>query len=173
MRRVLPLPNRCPGCGLHLTTERQLIWTPAAILDSARAWTIRYGNQPTAHQWRNGTPDHPPKTTVVYVFGSWGAMIAAAGYEPKGRGAVIWTRERIIEAMLDWVAVHGRWPTVRDWNGATVDRPHWNTVIRLFGSWNACRRAACYTGSGQAKTRSASSLARAAASVATRPKLAA
>jgi len=170
-RRVLPLPNTCPGCGLHLSGDDALIWTPAAIIDAAHSWTILYGRQPTAHDWRNGTPHHPAKATVVHVFGSWGAMIAAAGYVPKGRGPVVWDRERIIDAMLDWVAVNGRWPATKDWTCASVEHPHHHTVRRLFGTWNACRRAAGYTGSGRAKTRSAATLARAAELTARKPWL--
>lgn len=77
-----------------------------------------------------------------------------------------WTRERVVEAMLDWRRHHGQLPSSYDWSrtharqrgGMAVERlergewPSPSTVNRLFATWAAARaqaaRAARAAGAG-------------------------
>lgn len=65
----------------------------------------------------------------------------------------IWTREKIIKAILAWADLHGEPPAVPDWNphharvilhddarASRCERGDWprqQTVVDAFGSWNA------------------------------------
>lgn len=72
-------------------------WTPERIVAALQREAKRRGRAPTCKEWMkpNGrplrfgkpwTPGHRPTTaTVVRVFGSWTAGLAAAGLEPKRR----------------------------------------------------------------------------------------
>lgn len=148
-----PPPHSCPECGAIFAVTIERNWTPVAILDACRAWGERFGSQPKATSWANAAPDHPSSRTVIQQFGSWGAMIAAAGYVPR-QGPIIWPRERIVEAFGVWRDEHGRWPTQREWSSSTRTHPHFHTVRNLFGSWDAGRRAAGYRGRGRATIKS-------------------
>ena len=138
--------GRCRHCG-----HKKPSWTPAQILRAAKEWNLERGRPPYADEWRNGTPSHPACSTVLTVFGSWNTMMEAAGFEPREQHLERkWTKARVIDAMLDWMALHGRWPTFRDWSKASEINPHAATVRDLFGSWNEARRAAGYTGKDRA-----------------------
>jgi hypothetical protein len=49
-----------------------------------------------------------------------------------------WTRTRIVDAIQDHVADHGRAPTMREWERGDPDgrRPVSSVVSEMFGSWN-------------------------------------
>jgi endogenous inhibitor of DNA gyrase (YacG/DUF329 family) len=69
-----------------------------------------------------------------------------------------WTRERVIEALQEWATMTGWLPSASEWNPASVQNDarreallrfratgHWpytNTVLSVFGSWNAAMEAA-------------------------------
>jgi hypothetical protein len=67
-----------------------------------------------------------------------------------------WTRERVLEAMCAWRALHGRLPSSYDWSrtharrrgGEALKRlgtgewPAASVVTVLFGDWHAARLAA-------------------------------
>jgi hypothetical protein len=67
-----------------------------------------------------------------------------------------WTRERVVEAMLEWHGRYGRVPSSYDWSRTHAQRRgqhasqrlaagHWpsaSIVGALFGTWNAAREAA-------------------------------
>jgi hypothetical protein len=64
-----------------------------------------------------------------------------------------WTRERVVDAMLDWCRRYGRLPSSYDWSraharqrgGEALERltagewPAASVVTRLFGTWAAAR----------------------------------
>lgn len=123
------------------------------MLDAARAWTEKHGRPPSVHTWKAGTVEHPSQSQAVLMFGSWGAFVAAAGHKVvRGRRAY-WTEQMVVDAFLDWLAVHGRWPTKKEWYRSEDGHPDASTVGRLFGSWTDGRRAAGYTGSAYAQLR--------------------
>ena len=67
-----------------------------------------------------------------------------------------WTRERVLEVMLDWRSRYGRLPSSYDWSrsharrrgGEAIDRlergecPAASVISRLFGTWGNARAAA-------------------------------
>lgn len=132
-----------------------LVWTPDMILAACKGWAQQNGRPPAASDWRLVGSYHPSTKTVLRRFGSWNAMIAAAGFEPRNEGAVChWTKDAIAMAMLDWLGRTGDWPSCRAWR---VPRPNVNpahsTVFRTFGSWNAAKRYAGWDGSTRRERR--------------------
>lgn len=49
-------------------------------------WAREHGAPPTQRGWARAADGYPSSTGVAYVFGSWNAAVAAAGFEPRGRG---------------------------------------------------------------------------------------
>lgn len=146
--------NRCPCCGGAMSE-----WTAGRIIAAIRTYADQHGRPPTADEWRkSGGLEHPTNVTALRVFGTWNSALAAAGVtvRPRHSKGIVWTEKEIIDAMLDWVVKEGRWPVIRDWLYATDKTPSYRTVIDRFGTWNAARKAAGYTGSTHAQTRTRS-----------------
>ena len=123
------------------------IWKRQAIIAAAHAWHAKHGFQPTATEWRSAAPDHPSEKTVRVRFGSWNALIEAAGWQtlPTGRRC-LWTRAEVLDAVYAWRREHGRTPRAEDWNHRTdVRYPSRSTVKHLFGGWNLMLEAGGYT----------------------------
>lgn len=122
---------------------RQRRWSPADILDAARAYAREHGRAPRLEEWRHAAPDgsQPSTTPVLNAFGTWNAMLQAAGLTITHR---TWTREQILDALRAWIATHDHAPTMHDWRRAEPpDRfPTPGCVADHFGSWNAMLTAA-------------------------------
>lgn len=131
----------CPCCG-HMPP----IWTPEAIVQAAERFYVDEGRSPGQTDWMTAAPGHPTAGTVYRVFGSFENMLTAAGLPPinaRRRRTPKWTRELIINALLDWVAREGHWPSSYEWQtDIEDDHPHYSTVINHFGSWAEAKRAA-------------------------------
>lgn len=83
------------------------------------------------------------------------------GARRSGETRTVWTREKIIAAILEWVALYGEPPAIPDWHPYAAehqlsdakraarfrggDWPSAESVIREFGSWNAGIAAAGFT----------------------------
>lgn len=95
-------------------TPRQVRWTEAAIVHAAQGWTRRHGQPPRIEQWRRTAPDgsHPSMRPVLDAFGTWNAMLLAAGLTVVHRN---WSQADVLEALAQWVVAHGRAPTMADW----------------------------------------------------------
>lgn len=118
-------------------------WERWRIIDAAHLWAKRNGQPPKCDNWRLATEEFPSSCTVRYQFGSWSAMIAAAGFKKTRPGTpTYWTRERIIAGIQLFHAAHGRVPHVREMSQATATLPHWQTVTNVFGTHGAAVRAA-------------------------------
>lgn len=130
-------PDHCLHCGHKLIT-----WSPQRILEAIRDWNATHGRPPGMNDWRTAAVDHPAVVTVVKMFGRWNTAIAAAGFEPRDPFSVAkWDEESIIAAILDFLLLHNRWPTIRDFN-KDERWPSFDTVRRYFGSWSGGLRAA-------------------------------
>lgn len=117
------------------------------MVDALHAWVENHGQLPRSSEWKHGTPDHPPHSMVTGVFGRWNNLIQAAGYTPFKSGQRPWTKDDIAAAMLDEVLSTGKWPVGNNWKYRRVEgRPCYETVIRHFGSWDAAKRYAGWTG---------------------------
>ena len=66
-----------------------------------------------------------------------------------------WDRQTIVYAIELWHRRNLRTPTVAEWETAGADHPCRQTVLRVFGSWNAAIRAAGFRprSRGQSKER--------------------
>ena len=53
-----------------------------------------------------------------------------------------WTHDTIVYAIKLWHRKHQRPPVTREWEQAGENHPSRQTVIRIFGSWNAAMEAA-------------------------------
>lgn len=99
------------------------VWTrmPVALVICACGWR---GHVPL-HRLRPEPVEPPPEP---------------GGYQGV---KVIWTRERVIEALRAWAAEHGQAPTQVDWKRSGGEaHPHAALVGQRFGSWSAGLRAA-------------------------------
>jgi len=54
-------------------------WTPEQIGEAIRAWQRVHGTPPTREDWQSSSEEHPARSTVYRVMGSWGAALEAAG----------------------------------------------------------------------------------------------
>lgn len=60
----------------------------------------------------------------------------------RGHAPMIWTPEKVVEAMRAWAAEHGRSPSAEAWTRVGPGHPCTKTVVTRFGSWRAGLRAA-------------------------------
>jgi len=67
----------------YRTVGAQQVWSRAQIIECAREWAATHGRPPRTTDWQfacSGADDHRPATPTVYrLFGSWTAMVDAAG----------------------------------------------------------------------------------------------
>lgn len=55
-------------------------WASADVIGALRAWAAAQGRLPRPSDWRHATPgEHPDRSTVRRLFGSWEAALQAAG----------------------------------------------------------------------------------------------
>lgn len=121
------------------------LWNQDRICDAARVWQEKHGKPPAATDWRRAAPEHPNDSTVRRVFGTWNAMIAAAGMKPRRAcRPKQWTRKQVEQLIFEFVLYRGRLPMFADWLEPGVDRPTSRQLIQLYGSWNAAIVAAGY-----------------------------
>ncbi len=92
----IEVPLRCRDCAPIAATK----WTRERLIECAQEYVRRYGNPPGAMDWnvamalekahperqreilqRDAEYEWPTATTVQYHFGSWNAMLKAAGLE--------------------------------------------------------------------------------------------
>lgn len=112
-------------------------WTTEWIIDACQEWERLHGVPPRGEDWERN-PGWPSKTVCRIRFGSWNAMIEAAGFQPRdsSMASLVWTREATIEACQRWAAEHGRPPVAKEWVKAVPERPLTRSVLVRFGTWN-------------------------------------
>jgi hypothetical protein len=64
-------------------------WTRDNIVYAIELWHRRHLYAPTVVEWEQAGEDHPCRQTVLRVFGSWSAAIAAAGLRPRRQGETL------------------------------------------------------------------------------------
>lgn len=121
------------------------MWPREQILEAFRAWTEKHGRPPTSPEWERAGRDHPCRRTVKETFGSFAAGRAAAGIEFRRKNhAGDWTREQVVDAVVQWRFTYGRLPRRIEWDIPPVGFPSAHRVDRLFGSWSGALIAAGY-----------------------------
>lgn len=124
---------------------RVVTWSQEAILDALRAWADLHGRAPSCEDWYRAERGHPNTKVVVMAFGSFGAARDAAGLSFVRRNhAGDWTRQQVIDAVIQWRFIHGRLPRREEWDSAPKGWPPAGRVCRLFGSWSGGLLAAGY-----------------------------
>lgn len=145
--------QRCLACEKKRLRENRR-WTRARIIADIRRWNEIHGRPPTATDWlyytsptRGGPREWPHVQVTQQEFGSWANAVVAAGFPrptigkydrttPEYLGKVTkWPKERIIERIREWEAIHGRPPTSWDWRYASNGYPNYSSVLKRFGSW--------------------------------------
>lgn len=137
--------SRCPTCG-----RKELVWNRETVINAFQRWADEHGNGPSAADWQLAGRGHPSIKTVNRLFGSFVAARDASGvsYQPgnvKHSATRDWTREKVCTAVYLWYFAHGRIPRRNEWAQPPEGYPTANTVLRLFGSWNAAMADAGYT----------------------------
>lgn len=120
-------------------------WPPDEILVAFRAWTEKHGRSPASAEWDSAGRDHPCNKTVKNAFGSFAAGREAAGLtfrRKNHRGD--WTRQQVIDAIVQWRFTHGRLPRREQWDVPPTGWPSAHNIERLFGSWSGGLLAAGY-----------------------------
>jgi hypothetical protein len=118
------------------------VWNQRATVAAIQRWAEGNGGRaPTRAQWIRPSNTHPSEGQVRRLFGTWSAAIRQAGLAPQRAAHPHWTRDRILDALCHWAALHGV-PTSGDWSRAGPGHPTHALVIRTFGSWNEALRAA-------------------------------
>lgn len=126
--------GRCPTCG------GRTVWPRDRIIKAAQEFAALNGDEPpAAADWRASTWQHPSDSIVRKVFGTWNAMIAAAGFQPRRPGAprAKWSREQVAYLITVWRFEHGELPSYKDWCRAAPGRPTSSQLQRMYGSFNA------------------------------------
>lgn len=61
-------------------------WTQERVIEAVQRWATEHGTPPSADEWTCSGPYWPSKNTLLGKFGSWNAIIVAAGLEPAAPG---------------------------------------------------------------------------------------
>lgn len=144
-----PRSDRCRECARSQTRPP---WTREVIIEAAHRWTRTEGSVPSRDDWSVPPAGDPPNKwlrehgswpsarAVKRHFGTWNAMLEAAGLPLHNRRD--WNRERISEALRRWIDRHGRIPRMDEWRRNGPDRPSARTVLNHWGSWRAAVHSA-------------------------------
>lgn len=137
-------PRLCADCTSAVQHEERH-WTKQRVIAAIQLWNELHGRPPVAQDWLQyaDRTSWPTVTAVQREFGSWRAAIAAAGF--PSRTWHRWSAELVLEAIRNWVALHGDIPRVDDWKRPTDEHPTSTTVVHYFGSWNDAMVAAGFT----------------------------
>lgn len=124
-------------------TSNAIFWTQEECLRALYAWVREHGRVPA--EWKGAGPNHPAGITVRRHFGSWSRFVMVAGYDVNRAGMKPrWTRELVVDSLLEEFFATGRWPTVTLIRSRVTapGRPSLSTIHKLFGSFTAAKRAA-------------------------------
>lgn len=74
------------AAGLPIARRSRREWTRGEIIEALKADARVRGRPPTAREWKKATPTTPTNSHVYTLFGSWTALIVAAGFKPLKQG---------------------------------------------------------------------------------------
>lgn len=70
-------------------------WTREKIIAACRRWVAEHGDVPGMNDWSHAAAEYPSAHTAAYYFGTWNAMIEAAGFAPRRPGQRGPSRQRV------------------------------------------------------------------------------
>lgn len=108
-------------------------------IEAIREAVDRVGHVPTIDEF-NAADVGFSEAPLVNRFGTYTAAIRAAGFEPVNPNPREFTKADCLEAVVDVGVEFGRPPTIAEYH-ERVDAPHFQTVIKRWGSWNAVKHA--------------------------------
>jgi len=141
--------KRCASCAVRASNPRR--WTAAELVAAVKAWDAEHGQPPRTRDWiPSGNPDNPslwtrelprwpPASAGRIVFGSWAALLTAAGFDVYNPS---WTHEEVLASIRAWNDAHGRPPAKHHWDTTDGTHPSSATVRRMFGTFVAAVQAA-------------------------------
>jgi hypothetical protein len=136
-----PLSDPYPPPMVRLATAVLRADQEQAIV-AVREWYAKHGRLPGRPEWEKAARGRPTTRTIERRWGWDSSMAKASGRRPAGlRQAEL--RERRRQLLLGLCAARdelGRLPTSRDRAGG--DKLTSRSYARIFGSWEAARRAA-------------------------------
>jgi hypothetical protein len=108
-------------------------WTRDQIMHALSAWITTHGRTPTMADWNTPAPDRsvPTAGCVADHFGSWNAMLIAAGHQPTRR---YWNAPDIIAACVAFEQHHGHRLRIDDLRHAANQLPSLGAVRRHIGT---------------------------------------
>jgi formylglycine-generating enzyme required for sulfatase activity len=113
-------------------------------IEAVREWYAKHGRLPTRPEWERAARGRPTTRTIDRRWG-WDKLMAEASGRRLARLRQAELSERRRQLLLRLRAARdelGRWPTSREWDRAGGDKVTSRSYARIFGSWEAARRAA-------------------------------
>ncbi len=126
-------------------------------IEAVREWYAKHGQLPRRPEWERAERGRPTTRTINRRWG-WDRLMAEASGRRPAQLRQAEFRERRRQLLLRLRAARdelGRWPASREWDRAPADHVSSRSYARIFGSWEAAKRAAARL-TPQADTSSAS-----------------
>jgi hypothetical protein len=113
-------------------------------IEAVREWYAKHGRMPRRPEWERAARGRPTTRTIDRRWGWDRLMAKASGRSPAQlRQAEFNERRRQLLTRLRAARDElGRWPASREWDRASGDHVSSRSYARIFGSWEAARRAA-------------------------------
>src|SRR2546423_4080924 len=113
-------------------------------VEAVREWHAMHGRLPRRPEWEKAERGRPTTRTIDRRWG-WDKLMAEASGRPPAQLREAAFRERRRQLLLTLRVARdelGRWPASREWDQAAADHVSSRSYARIFGSWEAARRAA-------------------------------
>ena len=113
-------------------------------VEAVREWHAMHGRLPRRPEWERAERGRPTTRTIDRRWG-WDGLMAKASGRPPAQLRQAEFRERQRQLLLKLRAARdelGRWPASLEWDRAGRDQVSSRSYARIFGSWEAARRAA-------------------------------
>ena len=113
-------------------------------IEAVREWYGQRGRLPKRPGWEKAARGRRTTRTIDRRWG-WDRLMAEASGRRPAQLREAEFRERRRQLLLKLRAARdelGRWPASREWDRAATDHFSSRSYARIFGSWEAARRAA-------------------------------
>jgi hypothetical protein len=150
-------------------------YSRSQIEDAIRRWADQYGSPPALQDWEPSSArrwgnharaerfeagEWPSARMVRRQFGSFGAALRAAGFEPgveRSTKPHLSARDEILRAIREWTRRYGDPPLQADWDVARARKQgdHWRIERYRSGDWPSLVTTRWHFGTLSAAIRSA------------------